>query len=225
MKLLLVEDEIKLATTLKSGLEESGFKVTIQFEAFSALETLKTNTYDVIISDIAMPLMNGLQFVREVRKIDEQTPILILSAFDSIENKIEGFNSGIDDYLTKPFIFIELVVRLKSLIHRSQKTTSSSSILSFQGLEINLDNKIVSRDLNNIELTAKEFDLIVYLVKNKNKIVSKKEIAKNVWDIDFDTGTNVIEVYVNYLRNKIDRDFDTKLIQTVHGRGYILKDD
>ncbi len=224
MKLLLVEDEVKLATTLKSGLDESGFQVTIQFEALSALELLKSTTFDVIVSDIAMPLMSGLQFVKEVRKIDQQTPILILSAFDSIENKIEGFNSGIDDYLTKPFIFIELVVRLKSLVQRSQKIIPTT-ILNFKGLEINLDNKIVSRDLNNIELTAKEFDLIVYLVKNKNKVISKKEIAKNVWDIDFDTGTNVIEVYVNYLRNKIDRDFEVKLIQTVHGRGYILKDD
>lgn len=225
MKVLLVEDEVKLATTLKIGLEESGFTVTIQFEGKSALETLKNNVFDVIVSDISMPLMNGHQFVKEVRKLDNQTPILILSAFDSIENKIEGFNNGIDDYLTKPFIFIELVVRLKSLIQRSQKNTNTSSILKFKGLEVNIDSKIATRDLNNIDLTAKEFDLIVYLLKNINKVVSKKEIAKNVWDIDFDTGTNVIEVYVNYLRNKIDRDFETKLIQTVHGRGYILKDN
>ena len=225
MKVLLVEDEVKLATTLKSGLEESGFKVTIQFEGMSALETLKVHDFDVIVSDISMPLMNGHQFVKEVRKMDNYTPILILSAFDSIENKIEGFNNGIDDYLTKPFIFIELVVRLKSLIQRSQKHITTPTILEFKGLEVNIDSKTATRDLNNIELTAKEFDLIVYLLKNKNKVVSKKEIAKNAWDIDFDTGTNVIEVYVNYLRNKIDRDFETKLIQTVHGRGYILKDN
>lgn len=225
MKILLVEDEVKLATTLKSGLEESGFFVTICNEAISALEILKTTTFDVIISDIAMPYMNGLQLVKEIRRFDQHTPILILSAFDSIENKIEGFNNGIDDYLTKPFVFIELVMRLKSLINRAQKSIPSASILQFKGLEINLDTKIVSRDLTNIDLTAKEFDLIVYLVKNKNKVISKKEISKNVWDIDFETGTNVIEVYVSYLRNKIDRDFDVKLIQTVHGRGYILKDD
>lgn len=225
MKVLLVEDEMKLATTLRSGLIESGFEVDIEFEALSAIEKLKTKNFDVIISDIAMPVMSGLQFVKEIRKTDQQTPILILSAFDSIEKKIEGFNSGIDDYLTKPFIFIELVVRLKSLINRSTKNSVNTTILQFKGLEINLHSKIVSRDLNNIDLTAKEFDLIVYLVQNKNKVVSKREIAKNVWDIDFDTGTNVIEVYVNYLRNKIDKDFETKLIQTVHGRGYILKDD
>ena len=225
MKVLLVEDEMKLATTLRSGLIESGFEVDIEFEALSAIEKLKTKNFDVIISDIAMPVMSGLQFVKEIRKTDQQTPILILSAFDSIEKKIEGFNSGIDDYLTKPFIFIELVVRLKSLINRSTKNSVNTTILQFKGLEINLHSKIVSRDLNNIDLTSKEFDLIVYLVQNKNKVVSKREIAKNVWDIDFDTGTNVIEVYVNYLRNKIDKDFETKLIQTVHGRGYILKDD
>lgn len=225
MKVLLVEDELKLATALKSGLEESGFMVTIHHEAISALEILQPNTFDIIVSDLAMPYMNGIQFVKEIRKIDTQTPILILSAFDSIENKIEGFNNGIDDYLTKPFIFIELVMRMKTLINRSQKSSSTSSILQFKGLEINLHTKVVSRDLINIELTAKEFDLIVYLVQNKNKIISKKEISKNVWDIDFETGTNVIEVYVSYLRNKIDRDFDVKLIQTVHGRGYILRDD
>lgn len=225
MKVLLVEDEKKMATSLKVGLEEQGMSVELAFNGADGLNKSITNNYDVIVSDIMMPGISGLEMCKSLRSQSIQTPILFLSALSTTDNKVEGLEIGADDYMVKPFEFKELVARIKTLNKRNQGSNSTKNILTIKDLLLNLESRSVKRANIDIELTAREFDLLHYFIENKNRVISKKELNENVWDIHFDTGTNVIEVYVNYLRNKVDRGFDTKLIHTVHSKGYLLKDE
>ena len=225
MKVLLVEDEQKMALSLKVGLEEQGMSVELAFNGADGLNKSITNNYDVIVSDIMMPGISGLEMCKSLRSQSIQTPILFLSALSTTDNKVEGLEIGADDYLVKPFEFKELVARIKTLNKRNQGSLSTKNILTIRDLLLNLESRSVKRANVDIELTAREFDLLHYFIENKNRVISKKELNENVWDIHFDTGTNVIEVYVNYLRNKVDRGFDTKLIHTVHSKGYLLKEE
>lgn len=224
MKILLVEDEVKTAQSLKNGLEENHFEVELAYDGQTGLQLALKNPYELIISDIILPHLNGLEFCAKVREGGIQTPLLMLTALGTTENKVTGFDSGADDYLVKPFAFEELLARVRALLKRSAGIVNTFNILKFADLELNLDSKTASREGKEISLTAREFALMEYFMRNKGKVVSKTDIAEKVWDITFDTGTNVIEVYINYLRNKIDKDFSHKLIHTVHGMGYILKE-
>ena len=224
MKILLIEDEVKTSQALKSGLQENGFEVHVAFDGQTALTYGMKNAYSVIVSDIIIPRMNGLELCAKLREGGVMTPILMLTALGTLEDKLTGFDKGADDYLVKPFEFQELLARINALIKRHSGDVITGNYLACADLRLNLDTKTASRGGKKISLTAKEFALIEYLLINKNRVVSKTVIAEKVWDISFDRGTNVIEVYVNYLRNKIDKDFENKLIHTVHGLGYVLKE-
>jgi two-component system, OmpR family, copper resistance phosphate regulon response regulator CusR len=224
MKVLLVEDEKKMATSLKMGLEEHGVSVELAFDGTDGLAKSLAGSYDVIVSDIMMPGITGLELCKTLRSKSINTPVLFLSALSSTDNKVEGLEIGADDYLTKPFEFKELLARIKTLSKRSNPFLNEHN-LTVKDLIMNMDARTIKRGEKLIDLTAREFDLLHYFLLNRNRVVSKKELAEKVWDIHFDTGTNVIEVYVNYLRNKIDKEFDYKLIHTVHSKGYLLKDE
>ncbi|HEV7349598.1 response regulator transcription factor [Telluribacter sp.] len=225
MKLLLIEDEPKTLQSLKQGLEENGFEVDVAYDGLIGLQIARRNAYQLIISDIIIPGMNGVELCRELRKMGNQTPILMLTALGTTDDKVTGFDAGADDYLVKPFEFKELMARVRALTKRGGNISQTAQLLGFADLEVNLDAKTVHRSGVKIELTAREFNLLVYLIRNQGRVVSKAEIAEQVWEIDFDSGTNIIEVYVNYLRKKIDRDFPTKLIHTQFGMGYVLKNE
>lgn len=225
ISILLVEDEKKIAETLKMGLEEQQYQVEIATDGDTGRLLFDNRNYDLILLDINLPGMNGYELLQHIRGVNQQVPVLMLTALSSTEDKIEGFNSGADDYIVKPFDFAELVVRIRALIKRAQQAAPVGKSLRVNDLLINLDSKEVSRAGKPIQLTAKEFQLLEYMIRNKNRVVSRADIALNVWDIDFDTGTNVIDVYVNFLRKKIDRDYEQKLIHTQVGMGYVLKEN
>lgn len=222
--LLLVEDETKVATFIKKGLERQGFTVEIAEDGREGKRFFDERTYDLLILDVNLPYMDGIQLAHYIRTKNTQVPILMLTALDTTADKLAGFDAGIDDYLVKPFDFMELVARLKALLKRAAKTTESPNVLRVADLELDLDQKLARRSGQSIELTAKEFALLEYLMRNRGRVVSKVDIAEKVWDIDFDTGTNFIEVYINYLRKKIEKDSANKLIHTVVGMGYTLKE-
>ena len=225
-KILIVEDEKKIATTLKKGLTEIGFYVDVAFDGLIGKRLFFANQYDLIILDINLPGITGYEFCRIIREHNQQVPVIMLTAMTTKDDKIEGFDSGTDDYMIKPFEFKELLVRIRALLKRAQnQQLPSGNILKLGELEMNLDTKEVKRENQVIPLTAKEFQLLEYFMRNRNRVLSRADIAVSVWDIDFDTKTNVIDVYVNYLRNKIDKNFDTKLIHTQVGMGYILKEN
>ena len=224
-RILLVEDEPKIAVSLKKGLEEKGFCVELAYDGKMGKQMFFANTYNLVILDINLPLINGYELCKIIRDKNEQLPILMLTALNATEDKVLGFNSGADDYLVKPFEFIELQVRIKALLKRSAfHELPISKILRAGELEMNLITKEVKRENKNILLTAKEFQLLEYFMINQNKVLSRADIAYNVWEIDFDTKTNMIDVYVNYLRNKVDKQFSGKMIHTMVGRGYVLKE-
>jgi two-component system copper resistance phosphate regulon response regulator CusR len=223
MKLLLIEDEPKTVQSIRQGLEENGFEVDVAYDGLIGLQLARRGGYQLIISDIIVPGLNGLELCKELRKSDDITPILMLTALGTTDDKVIGFDAGADDYLVKPFEFKELIARVRALTKRGSGAVISTSILRFEDIEVNMDAKTVHRSEQKIELTVREFNLLVYLIRHQGRVVSKAEIAEQVWEIDFDTGTNVIEVYVNYLRKKIDKDFPVKLIHTQFGMGYVLK--
>lgn len=223
MKLLLIEDEPKTVQSLKQGLEEDGYEVDIAYDGLIGRQLAKNNSYQLIISDIIIPGINGIELCKEIRSSGDDTPILMLTALGTTDDKVTGLDAGADDYLVKPFEFKELLARVRALTKRGSSVVHTAQILRFEDLEVSLDAKTVHRSGNKINLTAREFNLLVYLIRNQGRVVSKVEIAEQVWDISFDTGTNVIEVYVNYLRKKIDRDYAVKLIHTQFGMGYVLK--
>jgi len=225
IKILLVEDEKKIADSLKKGLEEQGFYIMVAYDGTMGEKFFSNYDFDLVILDINLPDINGYTLSRIIRQKNKNIPILMLTALGTVEDKIEGFEAGADDYLVKPFAFKELLARIKSLLRRTLINLPTSHILQVADLEINLDSKEVTRAGNRISLTAKEFQLLEYLVRNKNKVVSRADIAGKVWDIGFDTGTNVIDVYINFLRKKIDKDHPDKLIHTQIGMGYILKEE
>lgn len=223
-KILLVEDEKKIADTLKTGIEEQGFRVMVAYNGTMGEKLFSENKFNLVILDINLPDINGFSLSRSIRHKNREVPILMLTALGTVDDKVEGFDAGADDYLVKPFAFKELLARIKSLIRRSLSSSVTGNILRFSDLEINLDSKEAIRAGKRIPLTAKEFQLLEYLVRNKNKVVSRADIAGHVWEIGFDTGTNVIDVYINFLRKKIDKDFPVKLIHTQIGMGYIMKE-
>ncbi|GLU53916.1 MULTISPECIES: response regulator [Dyadobacter] len=223
MKLLLIEDEPKTVQSLKQGLEENGYEVDIAYDGLIGKQLAKKGGYQLIISDIIIPGINGIELCRELRHSGDETPILMLTALGSTDDKVTGLDAGADDYLVKPFEFKELLARVRALTKRGSTISQTAQILRFADIEVSMDAKTVHRSGNKINLTAREFNLLVYLIRNQGRVVSKVEIAEQVWDIGFDTGTNVIEVYVNYLRKKIDKDYPVKLIHTQFGMGYVLK--
>lgn len=224
VKILLVEDEKKIAEALKKGLMEQQYHVEVAFDGLIGKKMIESHKFDLVILDINLPGMNGYELCKEIRKRDERIPVVMLTALSATDDKIEGFDAGADDYIVKPFDFKELLVRIRALLKRIYQNVPSGNMLKVADLVMNLDSKEVTRAEKPIALTAKEFQLLEYLVRNKNRVVSRADIALNVWDIDFDTKTNVIDVYVNFLRKKLDKDFDSKLIHTQVGMGYILKE-
>ena len=225
-KVLLVEDEKKIADTLKLGLSENGYYVEVAYDGNLGLKLYEAHSFDLLVLDINVPGINGYELCKIVRSRNTQIPIIMLTAFSSLQDKIEGYDAGADDYIIKPFEFKELLMKIRVLLKRTtNQTVPTGNILKASDLEINLESKEVKRGSTPVSLTAKEFQLLEYLMRNKNRVVSRADIAINVWDIDFDTNTNVIDVYINYLRNKVDKPFEKKLIQTQVGMGYILKEN
>ncbi len=224
MKILLIEDELKTLTYIRKGLEENSHDVDTASDGIAGRYLALNNKYDLIISDIVLPGLDGRTLCREIRQAKIETPLLMLTALGGADHVVEGLDSGADDYLAKPFEFKELMARIRSLAKRSLRQ-SGESVLTLGDLEMDLDAKSVKRGNKNIALTVKEFALLEYLLRHKGKVLSRKEIARNVWNLDFDTGTNTVEVYVNYLRKKVDRDFDKKLIHTQFGMGYVMKEE
>jgi two-component system, OmpR family, copper resistance phosphate regulon response regulator CusR len=225
MKILVVEDEPKLASFVKKGLEEQSCEVDIAYDGQIGRTMALSSVYDVIVMDVNLPKMNGFDVAQSIRSEGLKTPILMLTAMGSVDDKVTGFESGADDYLVKPFEFRELLARIRALSKRNANAGAQANLLKVADLELDLNEKIARRGGKRIELTAKEFGLLEYLMRNRGRVVSRIDIAEKVWDIHFDTGTNVIDVYVNFLRKKIDKEYPIKLIHTVIGMGYILKEE
>ena len=226
MRLLLVEDEPKTLQSLRQGLEEQGWTVNTAIDGEVGLRLASQQDYDVIVSDITMPGLDGLGLCRQLRSNGLQTPILLLTALGETDDKVTGFEAGADDYLPKPFEFRELLARVKALARRpGAAMLRLENMLRFADVEQDFDSRTVRRAGQLINLTPREFALLEFFMRNPGKVLSKVEIAEKVWDVDFDTGTNVVEVYVNYLRNKLDKAFEHKLIHTQFGQGYVLRAD
>ena len=225
MKVLVIEDEVKAIQSLTKGLREQHIEVDFALDGNSGSELALRNEYDVIISDVIVPGINGFDLTQLLRAKGVPTPVLLLTALNSTDDKVSGLEAGADDYLTKPYEFKELLARIKALSRRAKEGTAHRSILSFADVEMNLLSKELTRNGKRIELTPKEFALMEYFIRNQGRTISKAEIAEKVWDINFETSSNVVEVYVNYLRNKMDKPFPRKLIHTVFGQGYILREE
>lgn len=225
-KILIVEDEQKIADTLRKGLSEYGYFAEAAYDGTIGYRLFASREFNLVILDINLPGINGYELCKKMRSGNPNIPIIMLTAMNALNDKIEGYDAGADDYLVKPFEFRELLLKIRVLLKRSMhQNIPVGNMLRAADLEMNLDNKEVKRDGKPINLTAKEFKLLEYLLRNKNRMVSRADIAIHVWDIDFDTNTNVIDVYISYLRTKLDKNFDHKLIQTHVGMGYILKEN
>jgi len=221
MRILVVEDERKVASFLKKGLEEERFTVDCAYDGEEALRKLETNGYELVILDIMLPGIDGLEVVRRMREMGENLPVLMLTAKDSVDDIVRGLESGGDDYLTKPFAFAELLARVRALLRRRQAAQALE--LRVGDLVLNLATRKARRGDKEIELTSKEYALLEYLMRNANQVVTRGMIAEHVWDYDFDPTSNIVDVYINHLRRKIDKGFDIKLIHTLRGVGYMLK--
>ena len=222
MRILVVEDEKKVASFIKKGLEEEYFSVDTAVNGKEGLEYASSESYDLVILDIMIPYIDGISLTKELRKRKINTPILLLTVKDSVNDKVEGLDAGADDYLTKPFAFEELTARVRALLRRTEN--QKTSVLSAADLKVDLISHSVVRNGLEIILTQKEFSILEVLLRNKNRIVSRIKLIEHVYDYHFDTETNVIDVYINKLRTKIDHDYERKLIYTVRGSGYLLKD-
>lgn len=220
----LVEDEQKVAAFIRKGLEEHGYKVTLAPDGSAALDALKTK-FNIFILDVMLPDINGIELCRQIRKTDSRTPILMLTALDQIDNKVEGLKAGADDYLVKPFHFSELLARIEAMLRRQAADGATERLLVFEDLKLDTWSNVVERAGRQIALTAKEYTLLELFMRNPNKVLSREYIGEQVWKIGFDTGTNFIDVYVNYLRKKMEKGFNSKLIHTVIGMGYILRSE
>lgn len=225
IKILVIEDEKRVADLLKIGLEENGYQVLVAYDGEMGWRLFQSNDFQLIISDIILPKLNGFELCQKIRKADEEIPILMLTALGTADDKLEGFDVGADDYMVKPFDFRELLARVRVL----QKRRAVAKVdvvkeISYADLCINLERQEVIRNGEPVKLSPKEYNLLVYLVENAEKVVSRVEIAEKVWNTHFDTGTNFIDVYINYLRKKMDKNFEVKLIHTKPGVGFILTD-
>lgn len=224
MNLLLVEDEPNVVSVVSRGLTEEGFTVSIAPDGLIGKQMALENQFDLIILDIMLPGINGLELCKIIKESRPSTPIIMLTALGTTENVVNGLDNGADDYLIKPFKFAELFARIRMLLRRYSGSVNLDQIISIADLQINLSAKTVRRGNTDIILTATEYRLLEYMAKNKGKILSRIDILENVWDIDFNLGTNVVDVYVNYIRKKIDKNADQKLIHTAVGLGYVLRE-
>jgi len=223
MRLLIVEDEPNLLSILRKGFAENNNEVSVALDGRTALEMIQNYNFDVVILDVMLPDINGIEICRRLRAGKNFVPILLLTALGTSENIVTGLNAGADDYLVKPFKFGELDARVSALNRRAHQETEKIDAITIGDLEINGPAKTVKREGESIILTAKEFKLLYYLARNAGRIVSRDQILDNVWDINFDMNTNVVDVYITYLRKKIDKPYSTKLIHTMKGLGYVLK--
>ncbi len=221
MRILVIEDEKKVARFIQKGLAEEGYAVDLARDGEEGLAMAMDPVHDLIILDIALPKMDGLQVLKRLREKKMGTPVLLLTVRATIEDKVLGLDCGADDYLTKPFAFQELLARMRALLRR--KAEAAPPVLQVEDLNLDPARRLVTRGGEKIDLTSKEFALLEYLMRNAGRVLSRAMISEHVWDYDFDTETNVIDVYVNYLRKKIDSDRGMKLIHTVRGSGYVLK--
>ncbi|GAB5047398.1 heavy metal response regulator transcription factor [Thermodesulfovibrio sp. TK110] len=222
MRLLIVEDEKSLANIIKKGLEEEGYSVDVAYNGEDGLFMAENESYDLIILDIMLPVIDGITIVKKIRKKELKTPVLMLTARDSIMDKVSGLDSGADDYLTKPFSFEELLARIRALLRRQKDI--KSSIIEIADLVIDTASHEVKRGGKTINLSSKEYALLEYMAYNKNKVLTKTDLIEHLYDYDFDCDSNIIEVFVYRLRNKIDDGFDKKLIHTIRGTGYVLRE-
>lgn len=222
MNILVVEDEVKVANHLKQGLEENGYNVNIAYDGSMGLRLFEQAKYDLVLLDAILPGKNGFEICREIRKSNHSAKIIMLTALGTTDDKVEGLESGADDYLVKPFDFRELLARIKVVCKRASAQDLSSSVLTIADLELDLVKKVARRNGETIELTAKEYSLLEFLMRNKGRVLSRVQIVEKVWELDFDTGTNVVDVYINILRKKIDKNPTRKLIHTRVGMGYYM---
>ncbi|RKR80018.1 two-component system copper resistance phosphate regulon response regulator CusR [Mucilaginibacter gracilis] len=221
VQIFLVEDEERVAAFIEKALRENNYEVDISGDGAEAIRQFANKPYDVVILDVNLPYLNGIEVCRYIRQKDKNIPILMLTALDSINDKVNGLNTGADDYMVKPFHFKELIARIEALLRR--KNTDTNPLITLGDLTLDTNSNTVERAGHKITLTTKEYALLELLMRNSNKILSRQIIAEKVWGIEFDTGTNVVDVYVNYLRNKVEKGFATKHIHTVVGKGYIFK--
>lgn len=223
--ILIVEDEKRVADLLKIGLEENGYQTMVAYDGTMGLRLFQSNSFQLVISDIILPKLDGFELCKEIRKVNERIPILMLTALGSADDKLEGFDAGADDYMVKPFDFRELNARVKVLLKRNAETVvRPPEQITYADLSVNLNLREVTRNNIAIKLSPKEYNLLLYMLENAEKVITRVEIAEKVWNTHFDTGTNFIDVYINYLRKKIDKDFGKKLIHTKPGVGFILSD-
>ncbi|GAB4178377.1 MAG: response regulator transcription factor [Geothermobacteraceae bacterium] len=220
-RILVVEDEKKVASFIKRGLEEEGFVVELAADGEEGLNLAMEKKFDVVLMDLMLPKRDGLEVIREMRQRDILTPVLCLTAKDTVEDIVSGLDSGSDDYLTKPFAFAELLARVRALLRRGSQDRGAE--LTYADLRLDPVTHKVWRSDKEIDLTAKEYALLEYFMRNAEQVLTRTMIAEHVWDYTFDSFTNIIDVYVNYLRKKVDRDYDVKLIHTVRGVGYVLR--
>ena len=223
MRILIVEDEPNLNNVIAKRLKKEGYSVDSAFDGETALEYISGIEYNVIVVDLMIPKKNGLEVIREMRAKGNVTPVLILTARDSVSDRVAGLDAGADDYLVKPFAFDEFLARIRALFRRN--TAFTANVLKVADLEMDMNQHTVSRGGKVIQLSSKEFTILEYLIRNKNVVLSREQIEQNAWDLSFDGGSNIVDVYIRYLRKKIDSGYDKKLIHTVYGSGYILKEE
>jgi DNA-binding response OmpR family regulator len=221
-KVLLIEDDTRVAELIQRALQENEFVVEIAYDGIFGKKLALQNDYDIVITDVILPNLDGLKLCQQLRELFPEKPIIMLTALGTTDDKIEGFDAGADDYLVKPFEVRELLARIRALLKRANKAPATK-ILKYANLHMDCNTKIVKRDDTEISLTPKEFKLLEFMLQNPERVISRTEIAEKVWDMHFDTGTNFIDVYINYLRKKIDKDFEPKLIHTKAGMGFILR--
>ncbi|TDS58097.1 response regulator transcription factor [Myroides indicus] len=222
--ILIVEDDVRVADLLQRSLEEQSYSADIAYDGYMGKKLALSKKYDLIITDVVLPEVNGIDLCKEFKKSIPHVPVIMLTALGTTDDKVDGFDAGADDYLVKPFELRELYVRIRALIKRfEQMDTNSLSVLTYADLELDLNEKNFKRGGEQIHLTPKEFNLLQYMMENPERVLSRSEISEKVWNMHFDTGTNFIDVYINYLRKKIDKDPAKKIIHTKSGMGFILK--
>ncbi len=222
MRLLIVEDEKKTGEYLKKGLTESSFTVDLADNGLDGLHQAMSEEYDLILLDVMLPKLNGWQILQTLRSSDINIPVLMLTARDQVEDRVKGLELGADDYLVKPFAFVELLARIRNILKRNNTSVHNDTSMQVENLQLDLLGRRVYRDNESINLTAKEFSLLELLMQRKGEVLSRSLIASQVWDMNFDSDTNVIDVAIRRLRNKVDKPFEPKLIHTIRGMGYVL---
>lgn len=223
--ILIIEDEQRVAGLIQAGLNESGFNATVAYDGDTGIRLFRSGNFDLVISDVVLPGKNGFELCREIKSINQYIPVIMLTALGSTDDKLDGFDAGADDYMVKPFDLRELVARINLLLKRKTSAEKNEpEEIRYADLVIDKRTKKANRNGIDIKLSPKEYKLLLYMAENADRVISRTEISENVWDTHFDTGTNFIDVYINYLRKKVDKDFETKLIHTRTGMGFIFTD-